>query len=583
MNGGTSRPGRCGGEYTAQRYLALTSSKPQGTIVPMLRALIVATLVLVAPDRASTQAPSVLHIRVVLADGGETTPVPRHSLLISSNPSNAAPRLIVTRADGTADVELRPGNYTVESDRPVTFHGKAYQWTQTVDVVAGRDTALNLTAENAEIAASSATGSSPPLESDSALLAPKWKDSVFALWTPTTRASAFVVDARGLLATNARAIGAAKAVEVQLSPTVKVAANVLAADVERDIAILWVDPPAIGSAPAVPLACKDQPTELQIEGQEIFALGVPIRHQDTMTSGLAKRVSAHDIVSDLVLEPGSAGGPVFTAAGDLVGLTSLTGDADPSGAGDARVLRREDACPIVATAEEKMKTATRPSAVHLPVEPSQSVPVETLKKAAAGRAGSLNPYQLSSPSFDLAFITPVLTYGAQMQEEQARRRGRDTSRDTPADDQRRTPRLLDFGDWGWYVGEFPPVLLVRITPRLVEGFWTTVARGAARTQGVAVPPIKHFKPGLLALRAFCGDAEIAPIHPFKLEQRISEKDAIYEGLYVFDPGAFKPQCGTVKLVLYSEKEPEKGETRVVDPNVVQQIWDDFAPYRALPQ
>ena len=36
---------------------------------------------------------------------------------------------------------------------------------------------------------------------------------------------------------------------------------------------------------------------------------------------------------------------------------------------------------------------------------------------------------------------------------------------------------------------------------------------------------------------------------------------------------------TVKLVLYSEKEPEKGETRMIDANVVQQIWQDFAPYR----
>jgi hypothetical protein len=81
------------------------------------------------------------------------------------------------------------------------------------------------------------------------------------------------------------------------------------------------------------------------------------------------------------------------------------------------------------------------------------------------------------------------------------------------------------------------------------------------------------------MRAFCGDAEVTPIHPFKLEQRISESDAIYEGLYVFDPGAFGPQCATVKLLLYSEKEPQKGDARVVDPQVVEQIWQDFAPYR----
>jgi hypothetical protein len=50
-------------------------------------------------------------------------------------------------------------------------------------------------------------------------------------------------------------------------------------------------------------------------------------------------------------------------------------------------------------------------------------------------------------------------------------------------------------------------------------------------------------------------------------------------LYVFDPEAFGPQCASVKLVLFSEKEPEKGETRMIDANVVQQIWQDFAPYR----
>jgi hypothetical protein len=140
---------------------------------------------------------------------------------------------------------------------------------------------------------------------------------------------------------------------------------------------------------------------------------------------------------------------------------------------------------------------------------------------------------------------------------------------------------MDFSNWSEYVEDFPPVLLVRVTPKMVESFWTTVARGAAQTQGVSIPPIKRFKSGFSRMRAFCGDTEVTPIHPFKLERRISESDTIYEGLYAFDPSAFGPQCGSVKLVIYSEKEPEKGDTRVVDPHVVQQIWQDFAPYRAL--
>ena len=127
----------------------------------------------------------------------------------------------------------------------------------------------------------------------------------------------------------------------------------------------------------------------------------------------------------------------------------------------------------------------------------------------------------------------------------------------------------------------PPVLLVRLTPKLVEGFWTKVARGAAQTQGVAIPPIKRFTSGFSRMRAYCGDTEVTPIHPFKIERRVSETDTIEEGLYVFDPGALGPSCSSVKLVLYSEKEPAKGDTLIVEPKVIHRIWEDFAPYRAL--
>jgi hypothetical protein len=96
---------------------------------------------------------------------------------------------------------------------------------------------------------------------------------------------------------------------------------------------------------------------------------------------------------------------------------------------------------------------------------------------------------------------------------------------------------------------------------------------------VELPPFKRFKSGFARMRAFCGTAEVTPVHPFQLEQRISERDTIHEGLYVFDPGAFGPHCGTVKLVMFGAKEPDKGETTIVDPQVVQQIWQDFAPYR----
>ena len=52
-------------------------------------------------------------------------------------------------------------------------------------------------------------------------------------------------------------------------------------------------------------------------------------------------------------------------------------------------------------------------------------------------------------------------------------------------------------------------------------------------------------------------------------------------LGLFDPGALGPNCGTVRLVMQAENTPKKSDTRVVDPGVLRQIWEDFAPYRAL--
>jgi len=552
----------------------------------MRRALFLAMLSFVGSQVASGQALSVLHIKVVLIDADrKATPVPRHALLISDNPATAPPRRVVTALDGTADVRLRPGNYTVESDQPVAFQGKAYQWTKTLDVAAGRDAVLELTADNAEVgpvtsAATTTSSSGPPLEADPLFLFPQWQDSVVALWTPTTHASGFVVDAKGLIVTNQRVVGTATSVEVQITPEIKVAASVLAADPVRDVAVLWIDPKVVVSVRPVPLRCAPAPKpdvvvqERVQDGQELFTIGAPLREQKSMTSGTVRRVDTNAIVSDFRLAPGSVGGPVFTAGGSVVGITSVIEDKEESRRGNARVVRVADACDVVASAEKKMKDAAPPAGTHLPVEPMRPFPLDILKEAAQRRAGNLSPYQMSSSDFDVAFITPVLTYGAQVQLEQKRGRG------TPDGEPAFMRQLMDFSNWSEYVADFPPVLLVRVTPKLVEGFWTTVARGAARTQGMSVPPIKHFKTGFSRMRAFCGDAEVTPIHPFKLEQRVSETDAIYEGLYVFDPGALGPHCGTVKLVMYSEKEPEKSDTRAVDPRVLQQIWQDFAPYRA---
>ena len=130
------------------------------------------------------------------------------------------------------------------------------------------------------------------------------------------------------------------------------------------------------------------------------------------------------------------------------------------------------------------------------------------------------------------------------------------------------------------VADIRPVLLVRITPRFAEGFWAKVGRVAAETQGVMLPPRKRFKSGFVRLRALCGASEVLPIHPFELDTNVSETATIDEGLYVFDPDALGPHCGTVTFELYSVTGGAKADTRVLDPKILEQIWQDFEPFRA---
>ena len=519
----------------------------------MGRALLVALLSVLGSSAASAQALSKLHITVTFADAtGRITPVASHALLISDEPPSAPPRRIFTTPAGTADVSLTPGRYAVESDRPVLFEGKRYEWSRRVDIVAGRDATLALTADNASVDAGTAAETSPtPSGTDPSVLASQWQESVVGLWTPTRHASGFVVDARGLIVTSQRVIGTATSAEAQFAPDVRVRATVLASDPVRDVAILWVNPSVVSSLRLPPLGCGQ--TRPPVENrQELYAISARMTGQRHLTSGEVTGVGPRLILSDVTLARTSAGGPVFTAHG-LIGFTTVE-DRDPDARSAARVVRIDQACELLASTEKKIAEATPPDAEHLPLDP-RLVAVSALNEAVKNRGGSLSPYAMSTTDFDIMFITPIHTYGAK--------------------DQVQRP-VMDFGPWSEYLAEYPRALVVRVTPKMAEGLWAKVGRTAAMTQGVSLPPMKRAKAGFLRMRAFCGDMEVMPIHPFVVEHRVSETEVINEGLYVFDPAVFGSPCSVVKLTVHSENEPQKGDTRVVDEKVLQQITRDFA-------
>ena len=138
-------------------------------------------------------------------------------------------------------------------------------------------------------------------------------------------------------------------------------------------------------------------------------------------------------------------------------------------------------------------------------------------------------------------------------------------------DLRTTAIRTDFGAWTEYVRDAPPVLLVRVSPQFEESMWKTLARGGAATQGVVLPPLKSLTANFLRMRAYCGDSEVLPIHPFIIEHRVAERAPIREGLYVFERDAFGPQCPTIKFAMFSAKDPAEPDTKVIDAKLFEQL------------
>jgi S1-C subfamily serine protease len=543
-------------------------------------------LLVVAVAVVSAQAThGVLRITVTLKDAATqaATPVRRHVLLVSDEPPSAAPRAIPTAADGTVMLTLRPGSYIVESDQPVLFGGRAYQWRQEVQIVAGRDVRLDFTADNADILSSDMArattdalpGALPGEDGVFETLFDKHQASVVAVWSPTARVSGFVVDARGLIATVGDAIGTATAVEVQLSPTVKVPGDVLYSERGRDVAIVRVDPSVLATRPPIELACPPSRTPTVEDRQTIATIAMPHDAEKEFVRGDVIALQPRRVDTNVRLSFGGSGGPVFNDAGAVVGLTSTPADPDARWR-DAVVVPTIFICEALAGSLRALSTSAQPpSATQLPVEPTRPFPAGALEAAPKGTTPNAAVPILSSSDFDVAFITPPMIHRARQRSGWT---GGQTGRTPEAE--ARIGRLTEFSAWSDYFASLPPVLIVRVTPKMVESFWKRLGREAARTQGANLPAFKDFKSSFLQMRASCGGVDVTPIHPFVLEHNVSEKKVIREGLYVFDPEAFGPQCAAVTLSLFSEAQPTRADSLAVTRAVLDRVWVDFAPHRA---
>ena len=135
--------------------------------------------------------------------------------------------------------------------------------------------------------------------------------------------SGFIVSSEGIILTNAHVVRDAIEVTVKLTDRREFRAKVLGADPKTDVAVLKIE------AKNLPVVTMGKVSNLRV-GEWVLAIGSPFGFENTVTAGVvsAKGRSLPDdsavafIQTDVAVNPGNSGGPLFNTRGEVVGINS---------------------------------------------------------------------------------------------------------------------------------------------------------------------------------------------------------------------------------------------------------------------
>ncbi|RJG07030.1 DegQ family serine endoprotease [Noviherbaspirillum cavernae] len=135
--------------------------------------------------------------------------------------------------------------------------------------------------------------------------------------------SGFIISADGYVLTNAHVVAESDEITVKLTNKREYRAKLIGADPRTDVALLKID---ANNLPAVPIG---DPAKLEV-GEWVAAIGAPFGFENSVTAGIvsAKGRSLPDesyvpfIQTDVAVNPGNSGGPLFNMRGEVIGINS---------------------------------------------------------------------------------------------------------------------------------------------------------------------------------------------------------------------------------------------------------------------
>ncbi|HEX5611422.1 MAG TPA: trypsin-like peptidase domain-containing protein, partial [Burkholderiales bacterium] len=135
--------------------------------------------------------------------------------------------------------------------------------------------------------------------------------------------SGLIVGADGTILTNAHLVRDAAEVRVKLNDRREFAARVLGVDLATDIAVLRIE------ANGLPVVRLGDPKRAQV-GDWVVAIGAPFGFENSVTAGIISakgrslpgEIFVPFLQTDVALNPGNSGGPLFNLKGEVIGINS---------------------------------------------------------------------------------------------------------------------------------------------------------------------------------------------------------------------------------------------------------------------
>ena len=518
-----------------------------------------------------------VRVRVILVDQQLNQKAVPFFLVSLKNGGKAVE--VKTSLEGTAEAHLPPGRYTVSTPKFAELGDRRFSWNIQVSLSGGEQN-IDLTNDNAKVEEVAAPASSAkPASNDLTEQFKRLKNTVVTVRSESGHGTGFFADAKGLILTNQHVVGNSEYLAVQFDRTHKIVAKLIASDPQKDVALLLVNMAALPNASPAPLyRAATGRTPVQ-EGERVFTIGSPLSLDKIITTGIVSKVEPHTIMSDININPGSSGGPLFNSAGQVIGLTTF-GTRGEGGPGVSGIVRIEAA--LALREQNRTKAAgTPPPAALLPIEPVTPYPVEGLKEALRAEKYDPRPYYFAVGDFNIALSTPPLDYREQedrrlqAEREHKKRNKKQQSADENAGDSD-APK-----EWEEEAGAHPAVFAIYVMPKAKEGLGSAFGRSFSLNSAAKL----KFKTDFQTMKLFCGDKEVLPIHPGRVPVTVSVQnrvvkmdDSTYKGVYVYSPDAVKPDCGQVKLEVYSSKGGEP-TIKTFDDKTVQHVWADFDAFR----